>query len=211
MLVFQQASKAMTDWKLILTKCGVRTATAEEWAPYFDEAIGPDTFSAGPDEVDDFLGQVLHESGHLERLEENLNYSAKRMVEVWPQRFKTLEDAEPFAHNPQALANKVYGGRMGNVRPNDGWAYRGSGPIQVTGYDNFAALERLTGLPLTADPGLLRRPGIEALRVCIAWWEGNVPDGILGDIAHVTKRVNGGTAGLAQRKDLTEDAREALG
>lgn len=200
------------DWKTILTGCGVRENTAEKWAPFFDEVIGEgECFSRGRDEIPDFLGQVLHESGELERLEEGLNYSAERLCAVWPNRFPTISAAQPFARNAVALANKVYAGRMGNVEAGDGWKYRGSGPIQVTGRANFEALERATGLPLVDNPDLLRRPGAEALRVCVAWWEGNIPDGILGDIEKVTRRVNGGTTGLADRERLTDEARDELG
>lgn len=201
----------MTDWLSVLTKCGVKAATAAKWAPAFAAVIKPDTFSAGMSEVDDFLGQVLHESGMLERMEEGLFYTTpERICAVWPSRFPKPKDAAPYVRNPTGLANKVYGGRMGNTSPGDGWKYRGSGPIQVTGRDNFAALEKATGLPLVSNPDLLRRPGPEALRVCIAWWEGHVPDGVMGDVAKVTKRVNGGTVGLAHRTEVTALAGKVL-
>src|SRR5690349_4962574 len=72
-----------------------------------------------------FMAQILHESGGLRIVEENLSYTARRMMEIWPKRFPTIEIAKPFAKNPQALANKVYGGRMGNSGPDDGWLYIG--------------------------------------------------------------------------------------
>ena len=198
------------DWLEILVGCGVKAATAAAWAEHFAAEVRVDAFSAGEDEIDDFLGQILHESGHLEHLEEGLSYSAERLMQVWPSRFPTVADARPYARSPEALANKVYGGRLGNVSAGDGWKYRGSGPIQITGKDNFAALERATGLPLIDNPERLRQPGPEGLRVCIAWWEGHVPDSVMGNVNKVTKAVNGGQVGLADRENITGQAQDAL-
>lgn len=197
------------NWLEILIKCGVRATTAARWAPVFAEAIKPGTFSAGNAELDDFIGQVLHESRRLERLVEDLRYSATRLCEVWPARFPTIAAAAPFAHNPEALANKVYGGRLGNVRPGDGWLYRGRGLVQVTGRANYAAVGKALGLPLEQQPELLETPRV-ALLASIAWWERNVPDAFANNPAKVTKAVNGGTAGLAERVALTNKAREGL-
>lgn len=85
------------------------------------------------------LATAHHETGaRFAPVEENLNYSAKRLTQVWPKRFPTIAAAAPYANNPQALANKVYGGRLGNTAPDDGWRYRGRGLVQVTGKDNYA-------------------------------------------------------------------------
>lgn len=85
-----------------------------------------------------FLANVFHETGNLASLEEGLNYSAKRLTEVWPSRFPTLAVAQQYAGNPQKLANRVYADRMGNgpEASGDGWEHRGSGGIQLTGKDN---------------------------------------------------------------------------
>ncbi len=88
----------------------------------------------------DFMAHILVESAYLTRTDENLSYTAERLHAVWPTRFPTVAGAEPFAHNPQALANKVYGGRMGNAGPDDGWLNRGQGLLQTTGHDNIARL-----------------------------------------------------------------------
>lgn len=201
----------MIDWLQVLTECGVRGATAARWAPIFADEIEPGTFSQGRSEIDDFLGQVLHESALLEKLEEGLYYRTPgRLMAVWPSRFKSRADERPYLANPEALANKVYGGRMGNVNPGDGWRHRGSGLIQITGAYNLRAVQEVTGIPVFDHPELLRQPTREALRVCIRWWEGNIPDAIMGNIIKVTRRVNGGTVGLADRLALTDEAREAL-
>ncbi|MCK3780472.1 chitinase [Ensifer sesbaniae] len=84
------------------------------------------------------LATVFHETGGtMQPVTENLNYSAERLTQVWPSRFPTIASAKPFARNPRKLANKVYGGRMGNTGPDDGWLYRGRGLPQITGKENY--------------------------------------------------------------------------
>lgn len=108
------------------------------------------------------LAEVYHETGGtMQPVEENLNYSAKRLTQVWPGRFPTIASAQPYANNPQKLANKVYGGRMGNTGPNDGWMFRGRGLPQITGRDNYRragiegnpdkALEMVTAVRILFD------------------------------------------------------------
>ena len=105
-----------------------------------------------------FMSVTLEETGGLRVLTEGLNYSAARAHQVFPLMFPTVQAAAPYANNPEAFANKVYGGRMGNVNPGDGWRYRGQGLIQITGHDNFALLESLTKLPLLAHPEMVTSP-----------------------------------------------------
>lgn len=205
-------TRSAADWNRILIQLGVKPIVAAKWSPVFAEVVTSKTFSLGDAELDDFLGQVLHESDMLERTEEGLYYRTPgRLMAIWPTRFKSLEDERPYLRNPEALANKVYGGRMGNTQPGDGWRNRGSGLIQITGADNLRAVQAATGIPVYDHPELLRQPTAEALRVCIAWWEGQIPDAIMGNIVKVSKAVNGGTIGLSERKALTDEAREALG
>jgi len=197
------------QWYDVLVKARVAPMVAVRWADVFARAVKPDSFSLGDAEIDDFLGQILHESEGLTRFGENLNYSAERMMVVWPSRFPTLASAQPYARNPEALANKVYGGRMGNTRPGDGWRYRGRGPIQLTGHDNYAFVGKLIGQDLIVLPELMEQPGF-ALEASIAWWEDRIPDSMVGDIERVTRRVNGGLTGLADRGRLTDLAGDAL-
>lgn len=220
--------KTEAEWVGILTSLGVRASRAAEWAPHFAEAVTPSAFSSGAREIDDFVATVVHETGRLEHMEENLRYSAQGLANTWPARFAAVsadgdrivgEDGKPvpgelaraIAGDPVKIASRVYGGRMGNDQPGDAWAYRGSGPIMVTGKANFAALERITGLPLVKNPDLLRRPGVEALQVAIAWWEGNVPDSIIDNVRLVRRRVNGGEIGLADVQRLQSGADRADG
>lgn len=85
------------------------------------------------------LATAHHETGaRFAPIEENLNYSAKRLTQVWPKRFPSIAAAGPYANNPERLANSVYGGRMGNSEPGSGFRYRGRGFVQITGKDNYA-------------------------------------------------------------------------
>lgn len=202
-------TRTAADWARILESMGVKPLMFATWAPVFANTVRSDTFSAGDDDLRDFLAQIIHESQGLTRLSENLSYSAKRMTEVWPSRFPTIASAAPFARNPEALANKVYGGRMGNTRPGDGWRFRGRSPIMVTGRANYARVGDLVGQDLTVMPELLEQPHF-ALEACIAWWEDRIPDDMLGDPERVSRRVNGGLIGLAERVELTDAADRAL-
>ena len=90
------------------------------------------------DEFDEFLANILQESGEMSHKTENMSYSAKRMMQVWPSRFPTIAAAKPYEHNPQKLANYTYNGRMGNVKgTDDGWNFRGAGYIGLTGRETF--------------------------------------------------------------------------
>ena len=199
------------NWLDRLDLLGVDADTAARWAPVFEATCVPEKFSKGFDELDDFLGQILHESTMLTRLEENLRYKTPdRLMAVFgTRRFPTIAFASPYVNNPELLANYVYSGRMGNTEQGDGWKYRGRGLIQVTGRDNYRQLSQILGVNVEHDPDLLVRP-VFALNSAIAWWEGNVPDSIMGDIVKVTKRVNGGTIGLAHRTELTNKAQKGL-
>jgi putative chitinase len=105
-----------------------------------------------------FLSTAYEETGGFTALTENLFYTAERLVQVWPSRFLTITSAQPYARNQRALANKVYGGRMGNIGPDDGWKYRGRGLLQITGRDNYTKLQNLTGIPLIEHPELVNDP-----------------------------------------------------
>jgi putative chitinase len=202
-------SRTPDDWYKVLLACSVTPHIAQEWAIVFSDVVTDTSFSQGDAELDDFLGQILHESGMLTTFTENLNYSAERLCVVWPDRFPTMDDARPYARNPEALANRVYGGRMGNTEPGDGWMYRGRTPIQLTGKDNYVHVGDLMGQDLVTSPELLEQPRF-ALEACIHWWEDRIPDSMIGDVAKVSTRVNGGLIGLADRERLTEEAKEAL-
>ena len=194
------------QWRAALLQLGVITMAADEWAPVFADEMP----RMGPRATAHFVSQVLHESGGLRYLAENLNYSAERLCAVWPKRFPNADRARPYAHDPEKLANYVYAGRMGNTEPGDGWRYRGRGLIQITGRDNYALVQELTGLQVLDDPDLLCEPG-PALLSALAWWGESVPDAESLSVAQVTRRVNGGANGLADRQRLFDVALRVLG
>lgn len=146
------------------------------------------------------FAHLNHESNGLTIFVENLNYSAARLTEVWPNRFPTIEKARPYAFNPEALANNVYSGRMGNNLPGYGWKFRGSGGPQLTGYDCFLAVEKYSGLPLTSKPELARDPANTPEISAGFWaWKQMNRYADTGNIKASTVPWNGGTNGLADR------------
>jgi putative chitinase len=156
-----------------------------------------------------FFGQCALETAGFTRLEENLYYTTTtRLRQVWPSRFKTTAAAAPYVRNPEKLANLVYGGRLGNNLPGDGWRYRGSGMKQTTGKYNFSRVEAVTKLPVVANPDMLRKFPEALEAACIFWKENNLSrfadrDDVLG----LTKAINGGTNGLSDRRIYTDRAK----
>lgn len=193
-------------WFDAFTHCGVQPNNGLRWAPLWEEHVQPETFSAGIEDVQDFTAQILHESGRLARLEEDLYYTtSKRLMEVWPSRFRNESDTISCLHNPQNLASHVYGCRpdLGNVFAGDGYNFRGSGLIMCTGRANYELVKQATGIDVVNFPDRMRDP-TTALLIAIAWWERRVPDAALNNVVRVTRSVNGGTVGLADRLALTK-------
>jgi len=197
-------------WQSVLLKCGCSPFIADRWSGSFAANIKPTTFSKGPVELLDFLPTILHESEMLTKMEESLYYSTPgRLMVVWPSRFKTLASEVPYMRNPEKLANFVYGGRMGNTRPDSGWRYRGRGVIGLTGYDNYLQTGRKVGVDLAGNPDLAGLPE-GALPIAIAWWEGKVPDALIGDPVAIRQKVNGGTIGMDKVLRLVNVVKAAL-
>jgi putative chitinase len=152
-----------------------------------------------------FIGQCMHESGGFKFLKENLNYSAKGLVATWPSRFPNEEYAEEYARKPERIANKVYSGRMGNTEDGDGAKYIGRGLIQLTGKDNYKAVTEALGEDLLANPQLLEEPRYAALSAGWFWnKKGLNALADASDIETMTKRINGGSIGIADRKAKIE-------
>ncbi|KTB95892.1 glycoside hydrolase family 19 protein [Pseudomonas syringae] len=157
-----------------------------------------------------FIAQVGHESIQLTVLVENLNYSANGLQATWPNRFDAKLAAE-YARQPERIANVVYGSRLGNTAPGDGWKYRGRGLMQNTGRLNYAECSEALGLDLISHPELLELPQHAAMAA--AWFWGKSGLNTLadkGDLLTITKRINGGTNGLADRQALYARALEVL-
>jgi putative chitinase len=187
----------------------VLKAFAEQNGPL----LGQFGISATALRLEFFLAQIGHESGGLTITAENMNYSAPRIAEVWPRRFPTVADALPYAHNPEKLANKVYSNRMGNGPPEsgDGWNYRGRGLIQITGRDGYRSVGAIAGIDLEAQPARAAEPG-DALLVACAFWEWKGLNALCdtGDFEKVTRRINGGTIGMADRLAWLDKVRRIL-
>jgi putative chitinase len=164
--------------------------------------------SSGPLRLAHFVGQVLHETGGLTLLYEDLDYSAARLALVWPGRFRPRGPLDPaaYAHNPRKLANTVYAGRLGNVEPDDGYTFRGRGMLQLTGKDSYArATTYFSKAP--AAPDLVRQPDAVlapawALAVAAAHWQarGCNEAADRDDVVHVTHLINGGAVGMPERR-----------
>lgn len=167
---------------------------------------------AGPRRVAAFLATIAHESNGGRQLEENLSYSADRIMAVWPARFPTREAAERLARDPFGLAESVYGGRMGNARPGDGWHYRGRGLIQITGAANYGMAAEGVGLPLLEAPDMATGQGAAAA-IAAWWWAGNGCNELAdsGDMEAWRRRVNGGLQGLHDVRRRYVDVLAAMG
>lgn len=157
-----------------------------------------------------FIAQVGHESGQLTRMAENLNYSADRLQAVWPNRFDAALAAQ-VARKPEQIANIAYGGRMGNALPGDGWKYRGRGLIQLTGASNYRAAGAALGLDLVNHPELVEQPDTAAL-VASWFWQSNGLNELAdsGQFAKITRTINGGLTGQADRVALRDLAAKVL-
>ena len=156
---------------------------------------------------------IVHESNQLRDLEEDLSYSAQRIVEIWPARFSGIAAARPFSRNPERLANRAYANRMGNgpEESGEGWRYRGRGLIQITGRAMYERCGQGLAQPLLEQPDLLLTPELAALSA--GWyWTANGCHALADadDMRGVTRIVNGWLNGLEKRLDYLARARHAL-
>ena len=181
-----------------------------------DGAFGPGTMKAAmafykltPIRASHFFGQTAHETGDFKLFSENLNYSANGLKKIFGKYF-TASTALSYARNPEKIANKVYGNRMGNLDESsgDGYKFRGRGALQLTGKSNYEAFAKYLGKPEIID-----KPDVVANEYAFEsamfffdknnLW--NICDGGVNDatILKLTKRINGGTNGLTHRTELT--------
>lgn len=163
-----------------------------------------------------FLGQIAAEAQGLGRLDENLNYTTpSRLVAVYGKKlFPDLATARRYIRSPKKLANHVYGGRIGNTLPDDGWTYRGSGLIQLTGRANFRAVGKLVGMPLEEEPELCRHAD-SALAIALGYWRLNKISAVAdaatdAAVRAVTAKINAKLLGLDERKRYFRKALSVL-
>lgn len=164
-----------------------------------------------------FFAQAYHES-QLEPISENLNYSAKRLLQVFPKYFTSITAAN-YAGKPEAIANRVYGSRMGNGNEasGDGWKYRGKGFFQITGKDNYEEMSKDTGVDYVNNPDLLLREADSMISALWYWNERNLSryadqdnvDAVsdLINIGKLTSRI-GDSHGYTQRYKYTQDLKK---
>lgn len=172
-----------------------------------------------PERIAAFIAQTAHESGGYTMLVENLNYSDTTMAAVWPNRFAVLgADKKPIKENgknvpnafakalhrkPEAIANTVYANRMGNgtIESGEGWLYRGRGLKQLTGKDNVTRCGQALGVDLVGNPDLLLEPEYAARSAGWFWKANNLSKfADVEDLEGMTKKINGGLIGIADRK-----------
>jgi len=203
----------ITDSQIRLTMSNARTADIKLFVPVFNaysDLFGINTKLRAAH----FLAQIAQESSELRRLEENLNYSEEGLLKVFPKYFNR-ESATRYARHPQMIANRVYASRMGNgnEQSGDGWRFRGRGLLQLTGkenYQKYAQSEYCNGDLLAHPEWLAKYPG--ALKSAMWYWLlRNINDlADNDDVEAVTKRINGGQNGLAQRMFFLRKAKKAL-
>lgn len=159
-----------------------------------------------------FLANVCIETGGFRQLSESLNYSVEGLMKTFGRHRISEADARRLGRtsgrkaDQRAIANLIYGGawgkkNLGNVSPDDGWDFRGSGPGHVTGRANFARVEKNTGLPVVSTPDLLREPDAGMRAALILWQKWGLNElADRGETDAIRKRWNGGTNGLAEVK-----------
>lgn len=196
------------------TGCTVDVATT--YSPYLITML-PAFGITTPNRVAAFLSQTAHETGGYRLLSENLNYSAEGLSRTWPIRYAVKgSDGKSIPGKPNALAlrlnrspekiaNNCYANRMGNgdEASGDGYRYRGRGLKQLTGKFNYQKFKDATGMDVIHNPDLLTEP-MGAILSALNFWKQNKLETYAdkADIVGLTKAINGGTIGLAQRQAL---------
>lgn len=165
-----------------------------------------------------WIGQCGHESGNFRVMEENLNYRAPTLLKLFPRTPKrawgfTPEEAAAYERQPQRIANRIYSNRMGNrdEASGDGWRFRGAGFLQLTGHSNFWHASQALGEDFVMQPELVRTPKYAAMTAGWFWQTHRLNQyADSGDYLTLTKRINGGTIGLEDRKKHINEALHVL-
>jgi putative chitinase len=188
--------------------------------PYVDhwhralEQLLPDYEIDTPERIAAFIAQCSHESGGFTALKENLNYRWETLRKIFPKYFPTDDLAKQYAHKQDAIANRAYANRMGNgpEESGDGFRYCGRGLIQLTGKSNYQAFADSLEMNVEDVPEYLATFEGAAQSACWFWESNNLNKWAdKGDILNLTKKINGGTIGLEDRKKHYEHALHVLG
>ncbi|HQZ03372.1 MAG TPA: glycoside hydrolase family 19 protein [Thauera sp.] len=195
----------------VLTRMGATGARADAYVDTLNAAMAMHAIDTTP-RIAHFLAQLMHESGCLRLTVENLNYSADGLLKVFPRYFSSRTEAEPYARKPDRIGSRVYGARMGNgpEASGEGYRYRGRGLIQLTGKDNYRAFMRWCGEDVVVDPD--RVASDLAVPSAVYFWQRQDLNALadVDDLNTITRRINGGLNGFADRRELLEKARRAL-
>ena len=192
---------------------GIGQASAELWVSHVQNALalcGCTTV----EHVAQWIAQVGHESDSMKRLVESLNYTPEGLRATWPNRFdaetaQRLGRTATKAADQEAIAEIAYGGRLGNVHNGDGHRFRGRGLVQITGRANYRECGQYIGADLEQEPSLLEMRSTAAAST--AWyWRKHKLTGYNGDVLRVTRAINGGTNGLADRQARYDKALSVL-
>ena len=196
---------ATTITKEILAKIGVSTANnTDQLVSALNDTLTKYQINTNL-RICHFLAQTLHESGTFKFFIENLNYSADGLMKVFGKYFPTMDLANQYAKNPQKIANRVYANRMGNgdEATGDGWRYRGMGAIQLTGKNNRISLSKALNLDFIGKDSELLHQFPYAIESAGWFWNSLQLNTYADkdDILTITKKINGGTNGLDDRKN----------
>jgi len=189
---------------------------SNDWCDILNDLL-PKYNIDSPQRIAAFIAQCSHESAHFTRLVENLNYSAKGLIMTWPKRFTTTDQVNKYARQPEKIANYVYANRLGNgdESSGDGWKYRGRGIIQLTGkynYQKFAEQISMNTQNLDDVCEYLETKQGAAEAACLFWTNKNLNSyADVDDIRGMTKIINGGQLGLAEREENYKRALTILG
>ncbi len=193
--------------KGLLTSLGISSSRADQYLPDLN-ALLPQHNIDTPLRISHFLSQLLHESSYMRLVEENLNYSTNRLVEIFRKYF-TESEAAAYAGKPEMIASRVYGNRMGNgdEASGDGYRYRGRGLIQLTGKNNYRKFSRWISEDVVAHPDLVANK--YAVHSAVYYWVSNNLNAFadIDDVRQVTKKINGGLNGLADRIAILDNAK----
>jgi putative chitinase len=181
---------------------------------YYDHLVrGMEKFRINtPRRIAAFIAQIAVESGALRLVEENLNYSAERLMQIFPRHFRTRNPTN-YHRRPEKIANVVYASRMGNgdTASGDGWRFRGRGLKQITGRYNYTQCGNALGVDLVKNPEWLLTPEGASISACWYWdWAKINPSADREDFRQVTILVNGGLNGYTQRLRYYNIARRVL-
>lgn len=178
-----------------------RNRRASEWYDLLNSILPEYDINTIP-RIAAFMAQTAHESADYTCLEENLNYKAQRLCEIWPTRFSRVS-AEKVCGNPEMIANIAYANRMGNgdAISGDGYLYRGRGIIQLTGKTNYINMATSMAIPLDELVKSANESEM-ALRIACHFWKYNGCNAFADKkmITRITKIINGGSIGITERK-----------